>query len=327
MSLTNSQYNSIMRQYDERRAKARADLSARTEEVYRAVPAIKELDSGCGGTALERYRRYMTSSDETELENLKGDLKEIGDRRKQLLTAAGFPGDYLKMRYVCPECKDTGYIDGRKCRCFKAAQTRILYAQSRLEEILKKENFDQLTYDYYDKINIIGAVNRTQYEYMSKVIDFCRDFAEHFGEKGGNLLFTGNTGTGKTFLTNCIADRLIDNCYSVIYLSAIELFDVMIGARMGRWDSTELNELHDRVMDCDLLIIDDLGSEHTNSMDISELFNILNTRLLEGRSVIISTNLSMNALRDTYTERITSRIQRSFDIIPVYGDDIRVRMK
>ena len=233
----------------------------------------------------------------------------------------------MEMRYTCPDCKDTGYIDGQKCHCYRRMEQKMLYEQSRLDQVIRRENFGVLDMDLYDDTRVIDALGMTQRAYMEKVAAYCRRYAEEFSEKGGSILFTGSTGTGKTFLTNCIAAELIRDCHSVIYLTATELFDVMGKVRIDKVEDDGITELYERLNDAELLIIDDLGSELTNSMTVSNLFSILNKRLILGKSLIISTNLSLNSMRDIYSERVTSRLQSSFDIIPLYGEDIRLRKR
>ena len=162
---------------------------------------------------------------------------------------------------------------------------------------------------------------------MKKVFGICRQYVEDFREKRGSLLFLGNTGVGKTFLSNCIAKELIDRYYSVIYLTANELFDCVAGVRMQKTDDLAVKELYGFISDCDLLIIDDLGTEMINTWTASQFFYLVNARLTAAKATIISTNLSMKAMRDIYSERVTSRIASGYTIVPVYGKDIRLKKK
>lgn len=299
-----------MREYDELLRQDRAERDARIAEVYERVPEIRELDESRGATALEIVRSG-------DLTNITDAFAKIRSEKERLLREAGFPADYMEIRYRCPDCKDTGYSDGRKCHCLLARENRVLYAQSNLEKILEKENFGTLDESLYSKP-----------EHMKKVVTYCRRYVSEYGSDKStlkkNVLFTGSTGTGKTFLCNCIAKELMEKNISVIYLSAIELFDVMAQARVQHTDDVMINELYERIFECDVLVIDDLGSELTNSLTNSNLFYLLNGRLLSGRATLISTNLNIDELRDEYTERVTSRIISAYDIIPVRGDDIRL---
>ena len=173
---------------------------------------------------------------------------------------------------------------------------------------------------------VIPEIQMTVADYMRQVHTWCKEYVENFEKKGGNLIFTGSTGVGKTFLTNCIAKALIDQYQSVIYLSSNDLFDVFSKNKFHYDTEEEMKDMYQYILDCDLLIIDDLGTELNNTFVSSQLFYCINERLLRKKSTIISTNLSMTMLRDTYSDRISSRIISQYSIIPLYGDDIRTKI-
>lgn len=324
MALSNSQYNAIMREYERRQIDSRHDREKRVEEIYRKIPAIREIDSAVGARAVERARQLLEGDDQAR-NYLKKELEDLGEQRAALLEAYGYPKDYMEMRYVCPDCRDTGYVNGEKCHCFKRAQMKLLYAQSNIDKIIQRENFSTFSYDCFDNVQIVPAVGKTVAQYMREVADRCRRFIRQFDTERGNILFTGNTGVGKTFLSNCIAKELIDRYYSVIYLSAGDLFDLFSKNRFEFQTEEEIRDTCQSVLTCDLLIIDDLGTEVNNSFTSSQLFYCINDRLNNRRSTIISTNLSLNMMRDSYTDRVTSRIVSGYQIIPLYGEDLRRR--
>lgn len=167
----------------------------------------------------------------------------------------------------------------------------------------------------------------TELDYMKLVAGRCREFAAEFPDKGENLLFTGSTGVGKTFLTNCIAKALIDRGISVIYLSSQDLFELFSKCRFGRDGQDEAEETCRHILDCQMLIIDDLGTELNNSFVSSQLFYCINERINRKLGTIISTNLSMDMLRDTYSDRVASRLMSHYATIPLYGGDIRVKKR
>ena len=325
MSLNNSQYNAIMRIYNQRQFQDKYEQDQRREEVYQKVPQIKQIEDEISSQAVRCARRLL-DGDTNAKEELKQHIEDLREQKEVLLSAFGFPADYMEMHYACPECQDTGYIDGKKCRCFKKEEIRLLYSQSNIEEVLLRENFDSFSYEYYDDRVVIPEIQMTVADYMRQVHTWCKEYVENFEKKGGNLIFTGSTGVGKTFLTNCIAKALIDQYQSVIYLSSNDLFDVFSKNKFHYDMEEEMKDMYQYILDCDLLIIDDLGTELNNTFVSSQLFYCINERLLRKKSTIISTNLSMTMLRDTYSDRISSRIISQYSIIPLYGDDIRTKI-
>lgn len=325
MSLNNSQYNAIMRIYNQRQFQDKYEQDQRREEVYQKVPQIRQIEDEISSQAV-RCARKLLDGDTNAKEELKQHIEDLREQKEVLLSAFGFPADYMEMHYACPECQDTGYVDGRKCRCFKKEEIRLLYSQSNIEEVLLRENFDSFSYEYYDDRVVIPEIQMTVADYMRQVHTWCKEYVENFEKKGGNLIFTGSTGVGKTFLTNCIAKALIDQYQSVIYLSSNDLFDVFSKNKFHYDTEEKMKDMYQYILDCDLLIIDDLGTELNNTFVSSQLFYCINERLLRKKSTIISTNLSMTMLRDTYSDRISSRIISQYSIIPLYGDDIRTKI-
>ena len=300
MSLNNSQYNAIMRIYNQRQFQDKYEQDQRREEVYQKVPQIRQIEDEISSQAV-RCARKLLDGDTNAKEELKQHIEDLREQKEVLLSAFGFPADYMEMHYACPECQDTGYVDGRKCRCFKKEEIRLLYSQSNIEEVLLRENFDSFSYEYYDDRVVIPEIQMTVADYMRQVHTWCKEYVENFEKKGGNLIFTGSTGVGKTFLTNCIAKALIDQYQSVIYLSSNDLFDVFSKNKFHYDTEEEMKDMYQYILDCDLLIIDDLGTELNNTFVSSQLFYCINERLLRKKSTIISTNLSMTMLRDTYS--------------------------
>lgn len=326
MSLSNSQYDAIMRTYQQQQLKNRHEQEERQAEVYGKIPAVREIDACIGSSAVKSARRLL-GGDQGALEELKEELADLREQKKILLRSGGFPEDYMEPRYQCRNCLDTGYREGRKCRCFRQAEMKYLYAQSNIEEIVAKENFSTFSFEFFDDTQLIPVLERTVRQYMGQVKETCLGFVREFSAEGGNLLFTGPTGVGKTFLTNCIARELMDQYYSVIYLSANDLFEVFSKNRFDYQTEEEIRGMYQHILDCNLLIIDDLGTELNNSFTSSQLFYCINERLNASRATIISTNHPLNELRDRYTERVTSRLISKYKVIPLYGGDLRLRQK
>lgn len=326
MALSNSQYQEIMRDYQAQQLRNKHAQDERVQEIYREIPAVRELDQEVSSRAVLRAKELL-HGDQEALGRLREEIADLREQKTILLSSRGYPADYMDMRYRCTDCRDTGYTrEGKKCHCFLRRQIRLLYAQSNMENVLQKENFITFSEQYFDDTEIEPAIGTTVAQYMKQVRRWCMDFVEQFDEKGGNLLFTGTTGRGKTFLTNCIAKELIDRYHSVIYLSAHDLFEVFSKYRFDHQTEEEMKDMYRFILDCDLLIIDDLGTELNNSFTSSQLFFCINQRLLAQKSTIISTNLSLDRLRDEYTDRVASRIMSSYTVIPLYGGDIRLKL-
>ncbi|MCC8127027.1 MAG: ATP-binding protein [Clostridiales bacterium] len=324
MALTNTQVQTIMRGYEEQQLRNRREQMKRVEEVYEKLPQIREMDAQTGPRAAACARR-MLEGDGQARERLRRAMAEQRSRREALLLEAGFPVDYMEPRYRCPECRDTGFVQGKRCRCFEEARIQMLYDQSNLRRILEKENFSTLSDRYYDDSRMVPGLDVTERAYMFWAVGECRDFAREFPEKGRNLLFTGGTGVGKTFLTNCIAKELIDRYVSVIYLVSQDFFEILSRYRFNREEQEGTEEAYRYILDCDMLMIDDLGTEMNNTFVSSQLFYCINERIEREKGTIISTNLSMAGLRDRYSDRVTSRIMSDYRLMPLYGSDIRLK--
>lgn len=323
MALSNSQYDAIMREYGRQQIENHHKLEERRQEIYARLPVVRQLEAEIAERSVACAKKLL-EGDKSVLDRLKEDLKDLREQKSLIIRAAGYPDDYLELHYRCPDCRDTGLIDGRKCHCFLQAQMKLLHAQSNLEDVLERENFNALSYEYYDDTEILPQLGITNAAYMRRVVAGCREFVRDFDKKHDNLLFTGSTGVGKTFLTNCIARELMDDFHSVIYLTASDLFDVFSRNKFDYDNAEDMKDMYRFILDCDLLIIDDLGTELNNSFTSSQLFYCINERMNMSRSTIISTNLTLARLRDSYTDRVTSRIMSGYRIIPLYGGDIRL---
>ena len=326
MALSNSQYDAIMREYGRQQIENHHKLEERRQEIYARLPVVRQLEAEIAERSVACAKKLL-EGDKSVLDRLKEDLKDLREQKALIIRAAGYPDDYLELHYRCPDCRDTGLIDGRKCHCFLQAQMKLLHAQSNLEDVLERENFNALSYEYYDDTEILPQLGITNAAYMRRVVAGCREFVRDFDKKHDNLLFTGSTGVGKTFLTNCIARELMDDFHSVIYLTASDLFDVFSRNKFDYDNAEDMKDMYRFILDCDLLIIDDLGTELNNSFTSSQLFYCINERMNMSRSTIISTNLTLARLRDSYTDRVTSRIMSGYRIIPLYGGDIRLLKK
>ena len=322
--LTNSQYQQLMSKYYERQLKTKDLMEQRYQEVTTAIPELPELDKEIRVLALAHAKARLTRQDGAA--DLSSDITAISRKKEQLLISHGFSSDYLKPVYTCPDCQDTGYIDGKKCSCLEKEIVNFLYSQSNLKDILDYENFSHFNLEYYPDDYTEEATGLTPRDNIRNVLSAVRAFIKNFSTESGNLLLYCNTGVCKTFLTNCIAKELLDKSYTVVYLTSVKLFDILETNKFDKEISrTEKEASLSYILASDLLIIDDLGTELNNSFTSSQLYHCIDTRLTRHCSTIISTNLSFDDLREHYSERIFSRITSNYTLLKITGDDIRLR--
>ena len=322
MGLNNSQFQTILRKYEEKQLANRALIAKRYQEVCDKLPKYPDFEDAIVTLSVE-FGKKVLDGDEGALATFRKELAKLKQAKEDYLLSGGFPLDYLESVYTCPDCKDTGFVDDRKCHCFKCATILLLYEQSNLKDILLKQNFDTFSFDFYSKDDIYENTGLSIRDINEDVVAKCKNYINNFTTEFQNIYLYGNTGVGKTFLLNCIAKDIINKEHSVLYFSAPELFDILIKGAFDRYDS-DSNNVRDLIYDCDLLIIDDLGTEYINNAVISQLFICLNDRLQHKKPVVISSNLSPNKLADTYSERIGSRIVGNYLSLRLVGKDIRV---
>lgn len=324
MALTNSQYDQIMRTYEARQRDDRLRQEKKKAAVYAKVPAIRELDAQIASFSV-RQARLLLDGDDSALDALKAQISQTRLKRLQLLHEGGFDESDLEATYTCPDCRDTGYIGSERCHCFRQAAIDLIYTQSNIKAILETENFDALTFDYYDNTTSDPLTGRTPLGNAQLAVRTCRSFVEQFDRTFENLFLYGSTGVGKTFLSNCTAKALMDQGHSVLYFTSFQLFNILEESKFDR-DAAARAQQED-LFACDLLIIDDLGTELANSFTVSQLFLCLNERLLRRKSTIISSNLDLDKLFDTYSERNFSRIISNYTLLKLTGADIRLKKK
>ncbi len=326
MALSQSQYKEILKKYDSLRTKNSDVQRSRQEEISNKIPAMKNINQEIINVGLETAKAIVSDPENKSnyLSKLEKSLASLKSKRVALLAKNGYPSDYLEPIYNCPLCKDTGYIGDKKCTCLKQELITIAYEQSNIEALLQKENFSTFSLDLYsdEKLEKLGFSPR---ENARGAYNRCLRFVESFDSEFSNLILFGQTGLGKTFLCNCIAKALLDSSHSVIYLSAFNFFKLLENYRFKNDSAEIIYEDIDDLYTCDLLIIDDLGSEIINSFTSSELFSCLNTRILARKSTVISTNLQPSGLSKYYSERIVSRILGDFVPIQLIGEDIRLQ--
>lgn len=317
MALTKTQYDTIKRCYEERQTRNMRLLSQRRQQIYAELPEYRELDASVGATSVA-HARLLLDGDEAALEELKQELARNAARRRMLLTQAGYPQDYLEPFYVCSDCRDTGYIGSEKCHCFRQQEISLLYEQSGIQEMIARENFDTLSTAYYEGEDL---------QRFENAVAISHKFVDDFKKSYQNLLFYGTVGTGKSFLSGCIARELLSQGLAVIYFSACGLFETLARYSFDTKAKESLYNFYKDIYNSDLVIIDDLGTEVTNSFVTSQLFSLLNERHLRQKATIISTNLNLEEMRDRYSDRIFSRITSNYSLCKLTGPDIRMYKK
>ncbi len=318
MPLTNAQYDSIMREYALRRNASRLELEERLRSIHAAIPSLAPLEDAITVCQAEKVKAAVSQNTE-HLRKLEEQLGRLMEKRNALLAEHRLQPEDLEIHCICPKCRDTGYVDGKKCHCFLQAEIDLLYHQSHLKDVMEKENFQTFSYSWYEG---------EDKELMRRNVAEVRLFIENFDRSFQNLLLLGAVGTGKTFLSNCIAKELMDTCHSVVYLTAFQLFDLLSKAAFGSGREAQgYQQTYPYIFDCDLLIIDDLGTELSNSFTVSQFFLCINERILRKKSTLISSNLNMESLRDIYSERTLSRIISYYTIRQLPGKDIRIKKK
>ena len=321
MALSNAEYDAVMRHYDDVREQKRRELELRRQTIYLKIPEIASLDDEIASASLKAAKERIADP-LADLGSYHKELERISSRKKLLLKTYGYPEDALELQYECPLCRDTGLINGRHCSCFERTAAALFHGTPGLDRLLEEENFDRFSYDWYSDTVVDEATGRTPRETAAEAVKRARDLFSGEGISG-NLYIYGNTGVGKSFLTHCIAKEALDQGLSVLYGSSGDLFDTFARAAFDK-NAPRQDSVRALAGSTDLLIIDDLGTELTNTFTASELFRIINERILKHRSTVISTNLSLKELSGKYSERILSRITSDFTILKLIGDDIRI---
>ena len=313
-----------MRRYEEIRETHRHELLSREAEIAEKIPGITALDDRAAAASIAAAKRRIASP-EADLASYEAEMQEITRERSRLLTEHGYPADYLEMRYDCPLCRDTGFIDGVRCACFKKAAIDLLYSEYSISHVLEKENFRNFSFDWYSDTIQNELTGRTERQTARDAVMRAKHFISNAGRPDNNLYIYGNTGVGKTFLTHCIAKEMLDRSYSSLYFSARDFFDLLADATFGR---DGRNSTHSQmILDCDFLTIDDLGTEVTSSFAASQLFHVLNARIAKDRSTIISTNMTPEEFSAAYSQRLYSRLLSHYKFIKLVGTDIRIQKK
>lgn len=323
-------FREIIRAYEADRDRAEAVTADRRKAVYQQLPRVRDIDARFAATGIALAKMALTG-DEGELAQLKAESQALAQEKAALFKANGIPEDYFVPPYRCVLCSDTGFVDNadgppERCRCLKQRLINKYYDLSNLKDILAYENFDTFDLRYYSH-EVSANEGLSPHANMQTVYQAAMNFVLQFGTGFQSLLLYGETGLGKTFLCNCIAKDLLDQGYTVLYVTAPRLFKVIEDYRFNRDEMEEPDEMVDAVSTVDLLILDDLGAEFATVVTSASLFDIVNQRLLARKPTVISTNLSPSDMETQYSDRIISRFLGHYKMLKFFGDDIRIRKK
>lgn len=329
--MNNSTLKTLLKEYEQKHTAALLNLDKKIQDLYSSNKRLEEIDSELNTYALNTAKMILSKNDICYIEDLKNKIDILKKEKNDILKNLNINEDFFKPDFECTLCKDTGYVqDGTNfnlCNCIKQKLFNIEYNKSNIGN-LEKDSFNNFNLSLYsDKIYTeLYSSDISPRDNIKNIKDIAESFIANFeNDSEKNLLFIGNTGLGKTFLSNCIANELLKKGKTVLYQTAPVMLDTIINSKFNN----TIDTIYDNILNVDLLIIDDLGTECMNSMKFSELFNIINTRLLNQNNhitkTIISTNLGLKVLSEKYDERIFSRFVGYYNICRFFGEDIRFK--
>lgn len=297
-------------------------LRERYAEIEKLYPQIIDLDNNIKKLSLHMSLAILKSDNpEDTVKKFKDKITDLRAEKYELLVSKGYTPDYLSLHYQCNKCKDTGFIDRVPCSCYKQKLISLYYENSLMKDNIKTKNFDNFDMSLFSP-HKIGDEKYSPRKNMENILNFIlKDYLPNFNTSNTNLLFYGNPGSGKSYLSYCIAKSLLDSGNLIIYKTSDELISDLRNIRFNNDKHSE-----ELLTNCDLLIIDDLGAEQRNDFSITELFNLLNKRLLNNKKMLISTNLSLADITKLYSERIYSRLIGDFRLFKFYSEDIRITL-
>lgn len=311
MAYSQEVYTEATEILDRRREKANMEAQARFDEISEKIPELEEIQRELSKIGLNISKVFLYSSDkQADIEKLMEESLKLQGKKKKLLIENGYDEDALAVRYTCDACRDTGFIGSRRCKCHKE-----LLKEIERENLSKIAPIDECTFDSFNTAYYPDTAR------AEKIKSTCFKYASQFTTRSKNIIFYGGTGLGKTHLSLAIANGVINRGYSVVYGTAQNILNDLQNENFGRTDNLRYYER--AVLNCDLLIIDDLGTEFRNTYTVACLYNIINSRLLAKLPVIISTNYSTAELEEKYDQRITSRIIGEYRPVTLTGNDIR----
>ncbi|MFR2845424.1 MAG: ATP-binding protein [Finegoldia magna] len=310
--------NRILEDY---RNQSQKELDMRYQEVFQKIEGFEDLFTHRNKLGYE-YLKKSIGGDKEELKNLEDEIKSTEEKMHKILILSGYPSDYLQLKHHCDKCNDTGVYNGKMCSCKKTIMVNIARDKSLLNDQMKQQNFDNFDFDVFDT-TVDKSHGISQRKLMENIYDNLKYYSQNFSQNDKSMLLFGPVGTGKTYLLSCMAKEIIENGYSVIYMSAMQLLKKLFSIRYQNFNEIPQPEVEDIIYNCDCLMIDDLGTENSTETNISLLFDLLNYRIQNQKTTIISTNIDLDDFSTQYDQRIASRIKGEFIPIQFFGRDIR----
>jgi DNA replication protein DnaC len=311
----------ILKIYDKLREDEARTLKLRKTEISKKYPEIIDLDNKIQKLSLQIAVSVLKSNNsEKLLDNFKENITDLRIKKCEMLVEKGYDPEYLNLHYHCNNCKDTGFIGNVKCNCYKQKLIKLYYKNSELENVIKFNNFNNFDLNLFSTHKLEEEKFSPRKNMENNLEYILKDYIPNFLNICTNMLFYGNPGSGKTYLSYCISKAILDMGCLAIYKTSDELINNLRDIRFN--NNSALEAL---ILDCDLLIIDDLGAEHLNEFSITELFNIINKRILTNKKMLISTNLTLPGITKQYSERIASRLIGEFKLCKFYSEDIRIK--
>lgn len=317
----------IKKNYDKKRLQAERAHEEKMKALYESVPELEKINAQITKLGLSVSRALIAGEPHQNqiLDGLRQDMNALKQQKTQLLQGLGLTEKDLQVAYECQDCQDRGVLEnGKHCHCYQQELIVRAYTMSNLSGVLEKENFKTFRLDLFSD-QIPPKESLSPKDNMMQVLQQCEGFVFNFDayaspEEKSNLLFYGPTGLGKTFMANCIAKGLLDRGKIVIYQTAYQLISLLEKHQFQEKQDPQTIRM---LSTCDLLILDDLGTELTNSFTNSQIFQLINTRHLEGTRTLISTNLTPKELMLRYDDRICSRLYAYYDFVKFFGEDLR----
>ncbi len=314
-------YDKVESELSRRRTRSADEADARREEIYAKLPRVREIEQLLAKTGVSAAKSVLKGGDtKAELTRLRDENLRLQNELKIVLVSGGYNAADLEEKHVCPKCADRGYVDGKMCDCMKKLLRNEAYRELNAISPLSLSKFETFDLRYYsNKPDSDGNIPATR---MKKIFSFCRGYAEKFSPRGRSILMAGGTGLGKTHLSLAIAQRVIDRGFGVIYCSSPNILSVLEREHFSRGVTSDTKA---RLDECDLLIVDDLGSEFATQFTNVTMYNLINTRLSQGKPCIINTNLSIADLQKRYSERFVSRLIGENIYFEFIGEDVRIQ--